>query len=688
MAPVKRTIIDMRRLAQLQAGRCISDTYIDARTPLWWECKMGHRWIAKPNSIQQGRWCPYCAGRRRLTIEDMHTTAARSGGKCLSRRYVNNATKLMWQCDCGHKWRATPGNVRAGKWCPKCAGHIKLTMKEMYSIAKAKGGKCLSSQYTNNETNLKWKCAKSHTWLATPASLRSGSWCRVCAGLAKPTLSYLRRVAKSRGGVCLSSEYRNAKTKMLWQCSHAHQWKAVWDKIRSGQWCPTCATGLGERICRAFFEQLLRHPFPKTRPKWLINIAGNQMELDGYSKELKIAFEHQGEQHYSIRSLYSVSSESLARRKKDDRRKRTLCSRHGVTLIIVPEIPGRIRIEDVESYIKKELARLGVRIPAAVTSKEINLRKAYSTSGTQATYMDLCKIAKDQGGRCRSDHYIGDNVKLEWECTAGHRWRAIPSSIKQGTWCPYCAGTSLGTLEDLQNIAETRGGKCLARSYTNSVTLVLWSCHNGHRWKARPTQVKCGSWCPYCAGRHKPIKTLVELAKARGGKCLSKMYLGAKTKHSWQCSHGHKWEATFDSVRRGSWCPYCAGRKRSIVDMEALATQHSGKCISRSFKGMSVKLRWQCAKGHTWSAIPSSIRAGRWCPKCRSSKLTIEQMREVASLNEGTCLSKHYVNANTKLRWKCVNGHKWLAAPKDVKAGRWCPVCAQKKREGAKIVCP
>ena len=60
--------------------------------------------------------------RRRLTITDMRKIAALKGGQCLSEKYVNNSTNLVWKCADGHQWEAKPGNIISRKsWCPFCA---------------------------------------------------------------------------------------------------------------------------------------------------------------------------------------------------------------------------------------------------------------------------------------------------------------------------------------------------------------------------------------------------------------------------------------------------------------------------------------------------------------------------------------------------------------------------------------
>lgn len=52
--------------------------------------------------------------------------------------------------------------------------------------------------------------------------------------------------AHARGGVCLSSTYKNSLEHLRWQCAEGHQWRAPLHNVRStasrrGSWCPQCA---------------------------------------------------------------------------------------------------------------------------------------------------------------------------------------------------------------------------------------------------------------------------------------------------------------------------------------------------------------------------------------------------------------------------------------------------------------
>jgi len=109
--------------------------------------------------------------------------------------------------------------------------------------------------------------------------------------------------------------------------------------------------------------------------------------------------------------------------------------------------------------------------------------------------------ARNRGGRCLSDSYVGSLVLMEWECGEGHRWKATAHSIRQGHWCKRCADARLRFLpQHAAELAAARGGKCVG-DYTNSATKTKWICARGHEWLATLTAVKQGRWCPTCSGK-------------------------------------------------------------------------------------------------------------------------------------------------------------------------------------------
>ncbi len=127
------------------------------------------------------------------------------------------------------------------------------------------------------------------------------------------------------------------------------------------------------------------------------------------------------------------------------------------------------------------------------------------------------------------------------------------------------------------------------------------------------------------------------LAAEKGGKCLSDKYQGVAHRLRWECSEGHQWESLPSNVQRGHWCFLCVhkanGKKRrkyNIPDMQALAQQRNGHCLSIQYLGSDNNLAWECSDGHQWSAPPVRILRGSWCPRCAKCKhFTEEKCRHI-----------------------------------------------------------
>jgi len=175
------------------------------------------------------------------------------------------------------------------------------------------------------------------------------------------------------------------------------------------------------------------------------------------------------------------------------------------------------------------------------------------------------------------------------------------------------------------------------------------------------------------------------LARNCGGECLSKEYKNSQTKLRWRCKLGHEWEAVPNSVTprngfKGSWCPICAGRLSKygmLQQLKEIAASRNGLLLSKHYRTARSHVRWRCAKGHEWKALPDAVKRGSWCPVCSGTfPLTLARMRDYARGFGGKCISEKYVNSKSHIRWRCAEGHEWEAKPDHVLKGHWCPVCS------------
>lgn len=309
-----------------------------------------------------------------------------------------------------------------------------------------------------------------------------------------------------------------------------------------------------------------------------------------------------------------------------------------------------------------------------------------------------------EGVRCLSTEWAGEAGPYLFECQHGHQWqRSAGPSVPR---CPHC-GFQAGALARrdpnglarLRQAAEAKGGQCLSEAYTTSAARYRFRCADGHEWETLGRTVLDGAWCPSCARaqrrveHHAPDEGLARLqaaAQAKGGVCLDTAYRGLNEKHRFRCVHGHEWLTLGALVLKGAWCRRCASAERGtrlrredgLRQLQALAAERGGQCLSTEYKGINHPVRLRCAKGHEWEVKAASPLRGNWCRYCMADahRLSIADAHAAAAERGGQCLSTSYVDAKTRLEWLCDRGHHWLANLNNIRTGHWCPQCAHMAR--------
>jgi hypothetical protein len=235
-------------------------------------------------------------------------------------------------------------------------------------------------------------------------------------------------------------------------------------------------------------------------------------------------------------------------------------------------------------------------------------------------------------------------------------------------------------LRNAQQLAAARGGECLSESAPDHRASLIWRCNQGHVWTARRDQIAAGGWCPVCRYermRH-DLAHLQEVARQRGGECLGTEYRDVTQYMHWRCAHGHVWEAQVSRILIGHWCPECVHEslRLGIGAMRELARSRGGECLSEVYHNAATKLLWRCAEGHEWWATPSNMQR-RWCAVCAKAAqraARLQYLKEVAQARGGDCLSDEYI-PRKKLLWQCKLGHVWPATSETILQGSWCPEC-------------
>ena len=345
-------------------------------------------------------------------------------GKCISATISNCRDKIHIICINGHEFWSSPNKIQQNRWCPICR---LIPFSNIENFVKNKGG-CVSGIFKGMKSKLDFKCSFGHAWTTTAASVvLSGTWCPYCVGRGKIDISEFQKIAIQRGGNCLSVDYNTQQDKLLFTCANNHQWMAYAKHIKAGHWCQRCNIYKGEEISRLYLEYIFNTKFPKFRADWLLNSQGNKLEFDGY------AFEHQGEQHYG-KNIFRISNfdDGYKIAIANDIEKESICKNRKICLIKIPSVGILTKIEDLPRVIEMELLKQNI------VKKLENIPPNIINFLSKNSLEEMISIACDRGGKCISNVFVNTKTHLLFECKYGHQWKAIPSNIKRGTWCPKC----------------------------------------------------------------------------------------------------------------------------------------------------------------------------------------------------------------------------------------------------------
>lgn len=290
------------------------------------------------NVLGHGSGCYRC--NRSLSAKEVVFTLAKKKVKLLSKFAGINKTG-KFQCCYGHVWFTTIRQVLYSKknGCIKCSAQSSsarktLTKKEVQSRLRSLKINTRSKYFGHRSYGV-FKCVNRHKWRTTFGSILSGHKCPSCV-TSKNRMKFKltqksinKRLSKKNVtlvggylGLCKVTKFKCLKCKHTWDSEF---------RSASDYGCPKCRpqhhTSVAESSARKVIERLTGWKFPPVKPKFLRGLT-----LDGYNWRHQVAFEFQGPLHYE--PIYG--KEALKRKKLVDERKRIMCLRHGVRLIIIP----------------------------------------------------------------------------------------------------------------------------------------------------------------------------------------------------------------------------------------------------------------------------------------------------------------------------------------------------------------
>lgn len=311
------------------------------------------------------------------------------------------------------------------------------------------------------------------------------------------------------------------------------------------------------------------------------------------------------------------------------------------------------------------------------------------------------------------------NKKVWWKCGYGHAWNGwIFDRTKNGSGCPYCAGTRPSAGEnDLKTVCPDlmkewdfeKNEKAPENYLPASNKKVWWKCKNGHGWNAAIANRAKGTKCPYCTNRML-MRGFNDLAAVnqvlasewnweKNERGPEDYVSGAAKKVWWKCGEGHEWATSIVARSRGAGCPYCAGNI-PVAGENDFATEYpelleawdweKNKSNPEDYtRSSGKKVWWRCKNHHEWEATIHHRVKQRSCPYC-SGKRAVEGKTDFATVYPELALEwnwkknekgpENYTRASSqKVWWRCKQGHEWKTAISGRALGTGCPYCACRK---------
>ena len=325
--------------------------YINNSTKVCIICpKHGEFWQT-PNDHLDGHGCKWCKNeivskKLKSSKEDFIKKAKQVHGDKYdysSVEYVNNETKVCIVCPKHGEFWQTPHSHLMGRGCKKCGLEERVKKQSLSTeefIRRAKEIHGNKYDYSKTEyININEKvCIICHEkdefgaehgefWQRAEDHL-NGFGCKKCSKMYMDTETFVNRSRKTHGNKYNYSktEYINRTTKVCIICpEHGEFWQDV-NHHMNGHGCPKCNQSLLEKdIINLLDKNHITYEYNK-RYKFLDNL-----QLDFYIPEYKIAIECQGEQHFTPIDYFG-GEEHYEKLISNDKKKLKLCKENGIKL--------------------------------------------------------------------------------------------------------------------------------------------------------------------------------------------------------------------------------------------------------------------------------------------------------------------------------------------------------------------
>lgn len=334
----------------------------------------------------------------------------------------------------------------------------KLSYDYVKKYIESFGFKLISSEYKNATSKLKIQCKKGHIFERTYIKFKQTQNCPICNRTKKLTIEEVKSYVENIGYELLSNEYKNNESKLKVRCDESHEFYTTYGRLSQGKRCEICSRKKASQ-----------------KRKFSLKYVKNYVESFGY--EL-------------LSEEYKGCADKLKLR----------CPK------------GHIFYKSFSKF------KSGQRCTICSNKNRFDKLKL--------SFDDVKKYIMSFGYILLSEEYINNHSKLKIKCPNNHIFNMAYNDFKSGRRCPTCANinTSNRMKHDyfyVKSYVEILGLKLLSKEYQNNYDELKIKCDKGHVFYKSFSNLKSYPNCPLCNKKYKGEDYIADFLESNSIKYIS-----------------------------------------------------------------------------------------------------------------------------------------------------------------------
>jgi len=398
------------------------------------------------------------------------------------------------------------------------------------------------------------------------------------------------------------------------------------ENIKKGYWSPNRGL-VSESICRQAFEHLFSYKFNKNKkiliPK--ITCYPNNLELDGYCEELKIAFEYQGYQGHWNPKHYKYDAISSR-----DKIKINICKKLKVILIVIPPFSNKknkwqedIVMNHIIKEIEKTYELYGIELPL-LNKHNFKINFLQIHHGKQML-KDFRKNVEIHGGKLLSKEWHGTHCEYLIQWIDGRLFKMTHDKFMHNGWpknldkyLSLSKGhkkTKEDLLQELRKIALKNNGKLITNKWNGNLSKYEFENSDGVRFFRTAQDIKDDIWLKNTKEKTENdyLEEMTNIANQHSGLLLSDKWLGSNKKYKFKYSDGTNFNISYNHLKRSGWPKkiqtFLNISKESfhppeyyLNKMKEIAQQNNCRLLSTEWKGNKHRYLFEYTDGEQFTA--------------------------------------------------------------------------------------